>query len=77
MAVLKSQLAIHAAQVSCISHCLGTDAPLAFLRDFLDQLENSGWHDEDISALAAEVFPILLERRSVGQIDAGDATAAR
>jgi hypothetical protein len=76
MAFPKTKLAVHAAQVSCISRCLESSAPLAFLRDFLDQLQNWGWCDEDISAVAAEVLPILLECRAGGQVDAGHATAA-
>src|SRR5436305_884830 len=44
----RSKLAIHAAVMSCLARCAESDAPIASLGDFLDELSKLGWQTDEI-----------------------------
>ena len=64
----KSDLAIHAAVMTCAAHCAESHAPFACVGDFLEKLVEMGWDADDVAAVTQEVLALLdeLNRQNVG-----------
>jgi hypothetical protein len=61
----KSKLSVNAAVMNCISRCSESDAPLACLGEFLDELSSLGWDYADIRNVATTVIGLLSARRAM------------
>jgi len=65
----KSNLAIHAAVMTCAAHCAESHAPFACVGEFLEKLVAMGWDADDVAAVTQKVLPLLdeLNRRNVDE----------
>ena len=64
----KSKLSINAAVMTCLARCTGSEAPLACVGEFLDELSGLGWQNSDIEQVASAVLQLLSRSGVTGNV---------